>query len=537
MLTYWKSLCASFSSEYPLSRRLWWYALLCSIALTLVLTLSQLGFSYRQGVTEAKTRMNEVAGTHLPAIAASVWNMDSEQLKWQVTGLQQLPGIQVVTVYEQIDDHLLQRQQAGQSNGIQTLTQRYPLNHTGHNVGELEVTLSLTPVYRSLLQQSEYLLFTNLLQSLLLMFCLMLVFHQHLLRHLLQMHDFLRQDIQQPLKTLILNRQPSEEEQDELDYVVSTLNDRRHAEHQVWQTQNTQPETVPELQSPPPVSEEQLTQLVTERTQSLEEKLRKLQIAYDAMQSAGQSQSELQKMTSLSALVSGMAHELNTPLGISTTAQRFLSARIKDLANIELPETPDNAHWHQQLAEIQESFELLQQQTRKASDLISNFQQIAVTPNAQQTSRFNLAETLHQLIVSFGLRLNQQQCHVTVQCDPVLEMHSYPTAFSRVCHHLLQNSLDHGFEHCNRPRNINIQLTAAHGYILLDYYDNGQGIAPTLQPHIFEPFVSGHREQGFAGLGCYIIYNQVVQLLRGEIKFHSDLGDGVHFHIEIPKSV
>lgn len=531
MLTYWKSLCAGFSSEHPLSRRLWWYTLFCCIALALLLTLSQLGLSYRQGVDDARNRLNEVVGTHLSAIAASIWNMDNEQLHQQIAGLQKLPDIQAITVYERVDEHLLQRQQTGKKHGMQTLTQRYPLFHAGHTVGELEVVLTLVPIYQSLLHKSWYILFTQLLQTILAGLSVFLLFQMYLLRHLQHMHDFLQHDIRQPATPLILSRQSSDNEQDELALIVSSLNEIRNTDHQAWQTQKAQPQSEPENS----LSDQQLKQLVAERTQHLEEKLRKLQTAYDAMQNARESQSELQKILSLSALVSGMTHALNTPLGLNTTALRFLSTRLKELDAIELPESQENAHWHQQLTEIHESFELLQQQTRKATDLVNNFQQIAITPNPQQTCRFNLAEALHQLVVSFGIRLNQQQCHVTVQCDPTLEMNSYPSAFSRICHHLLQNSLDHGFRHCNRPRSINIQLTAAQGYILLDYYDNGQGIEPELQPHIFEPFVSGHHEQGFVGLGCYIIYNQVVQLLKGEIKCHSNFGNGVHFHIEIPK--
>jgi His Kinase A (phosphoacceptor) domain. len=127
-------------------------------------------------------------------------------------------------------------------------------------------------------------------------------------------------------------------------------------------------------------------------------------------------------MASLGALVAGMAHELNTPLGISMTASRFLSSRLKDFATVPLPESAEHSSWHGQLAAIQESTELMQQQTRKALDLLNNFQQIAITHSGQQTSRFNVAETLHQIIISQGHRLNQQHCHVSIHCEPTLEV-------------------------------------------------------------------------------------------------------------------
>ncbi len=242
-------------------------------------------------------------------------------------------------------------------------------------------------------------------------------------------------------------------------------------------------------------------------------------------------------MASLGALVAGMAHELNTPLGISMTANRFLTSRLKDLVAAPLPESLARSAWQGQLAAIQESTELMQQQTRKALDLLNNFQQIAITHSGQQPSRFNVAETLHQIIISQGHRLNQQHCHVSIQCEPTLEVQSYLSAFTRVCNHLIQNSLDHGFEHCNRPRSITIQVSHEQGQVRLDYHDNGQGIDPEILPHIFEPFVTNRREQGFCGLGGYIIYNQVVQLLKGQIKCQSNSGNGVNFCIEIPQFI
>jgi len=92
MLTYWKHLLQSFSASHQLSRRLLAYILACSTVLALISTLLQLGWDYSQGMNETKSRLNEIESTHLTAIAASVWNMDNEQLSLQLKGLQQNAG-------------------------------------------------------------------------------------------------------------------------------------------------------------------------------------------------------------------------------------------------------------------------------------------------------------------------------------------------------------------------------------------------------------------------------------------------------------
>jgi signal transduction histidine kinase len=537
MLTYWKHLLQSFSASHRLSRRLLAYILACSTLLALLSTLFQLGWDYNQGINEAKARLSEIESTHLTPIAASVWNMDNEQLNLQLKGLQQLPDMQAATVYERIDTHLLERMQVGQSSGMHMLTQRFPLTYEDYVVGELEVTLTLEPIYQRLWEQGLVILISQTLKTLLVCCFMLLIFYHQLIRHLHQITDFLKHlDVGAPLKPIVLDRK-APAPRDELDAIVHSINEmqQRHAED--WQAQQSFADNLQKEHVINKELNEQLEQKVAARTQSLESSHHELQVAYDNLKNTQQALIESEKMASLGALVAGMANELNTPLGISMTANRFLSSRLKDFATVPLPVSAEHGSWLGQLNAIQESSELIQQQTRKALDLLNNFQQIAITHSGQQTSLFNVAETLHQIIISQGHRLNQMHCHITVECEPTLEVQSYLSAFSRACNHLIQNSLDHGFEHCNRPRNISIFVHHEKGQIRLDYHDNGQGIDPELLPHIFEPFVTNRREQGFSGLGGYIIYNQVVQLLNGKIKCQSNSGNGVHFCIEIPQNL
>lgn len=539
MLTYWKHLLQSFSASHRLSRRLLAYILACSTVFALISTLLQLGWDYNSDLNEAKIRLKDIESSHLTAIAASVWNMDNEQLSLQLKGLQQMPDMLAATVYERIDTHVLERMRIGQTTALHVLTQRFPLVYEGYTVGELEVSLTLEPIYLRLWQKSLVILATQTLKTLLVSCFILLIFYHQLIRHLHKITDCLQHlDVSSPPHAVTLDRHlPADAPSDELDAIVSSINEMQRRHTNDWQVQQSFAENLQQEHTLNKELNEELEQKVATRTQSLEDSHRALQSAYDHLKNTQQALIESEKMASLGALVAGMAHELNTPLGISMTASRFLTSRLKDFATLPLPESLENSSWHGQLAAIQESAELLLQQTRRALELLNNFQQIAITHTGQQTSRFNIAETLHQIIISQGHRLNKQHCHVSIHCEPALDMQSYLSAFSRVCNQLIQNSLDHGFEHCNRPHNITFRVTHEQGQIRLDYHDNGQGIEPELLPHIFEPFVTNRREQGFSGLGGYIIYNQVVQLLGGHIKCQSSVGNGVHFCLEIPQTL
>jgi len=207
MLTYWKHLLQSFSASHRLSRRLLAYILACSTLLALLSTLFQLGWDYNQGINEAKARLSEIESTHLTPIAASVWNMDNEQLNLQLKGLQQLPDMQAATVYERIDTHLLERMQVGQSSGMHMLTQRFPLTYEDYVVGELEVTLTLEPIYQRLWEQGLVILISQTLKTLLVCCFMLLIFYHQLIRHLHQITDFLKHlDVGAPLKPIVLDR-------------------------------------------------------------------------------------------------------------------------------------------------------------------------------------------------------------------------------------------------------------------------------------------------------------------------------------------
>ena len=69
---------------------------------------------------------------------------------------------------------------------------------------------------------------------------------------------------------------------------------------------------------------------------------------------------------------------------------------------------------------------------------------------------------------------------------------------------------------------------------MIDYRDNGRGIDPSILPRIFDPFVTSKRGQGGSGLGTHIIYNLVVQLMKGRISCDSEPGQGARFKIRMP---
>lgn len=279
---------------------------------------------------------------------------------------------------------------------------------------------------------------------------------------------------------------------------------------------------------------EQLEGKVAERTRSLSDANDQLGKAYDDLKQAQQTLVESEKMASLGSLVAGVAHEINTPIGISVTASSYLQERVADFKQHIEAKQLSRTYLNEFTQNLDESMQLLQGNLRRASELIASFKQVAVDQSSEARYNFSLADNLHQVVVSLGYKLKKAQCEVDIQCDPKLSIYSFPGSFTQIYSNLILNSIHHGFDGWDRPRKITIQVAQQGDELVIDYSDNGRGIPPEILPRIFDPFVTSKRGQGGSGLGTHIIYNLVVQLLRGRIHCASEPGQGAQFHIRLP---
>ena len=279
---------------------------------------------------------------------------------------------------------------------------------------------------------------------------------------------------------------------------------------------------------------EQLEGKVVERTRSLSEANNQLGKAYDDLKQAQQTLVESEKMASLGSLVAGVAHEINTPIGISVTASSYLQERVADFKSHIESKQLSRSYLNEFTVNLDESMQLLQSNLRRASELIASFKQVAVDQSSEARYNFSLADNLHQVVVSLGHKLKKSQCEVDIQCDPKLSIFSFPGSFTQIYSNLILNSINHGFDSWDKPKKITIKVEQQGEELFIDYSDNGRGIPPEILPRIFDPFVTSKRGQGGSGLGTHIIYNLVVQLLKGRISCASEPGQGAQFHIRLP---
>ena len=275
-------------------------------------------------------------------------------------------------------------------------------------------------------------------------------------------------------------------------------------------------------------SMDRLERAVHERTAQLEQQNAALKEA----------QSELvrqEKLASLGRLVAGVAHEINTPLGICVTATSHLVQELKltreEMAAGELTEDSLNSF----LDIIDQSLRIMTSNTQRAAALVRSFKQVAVDQSSDDIRSFNLNKYIHEVLLSLQPKLKGRPVKVSVQCEPDITMESFPGAVSQILTNMLMNSLVHGYEH-EQPGNIVIGAALDGETVVFNYADDGAGMDADTLSKLFDPFFTTRRGSGGSGLGAHILFNLATGPLGGTVKVDSAPGQGLKYVLRFPRS-
>ena len=274
---------------------------------------------------------------------------------------------------------------------------------------------------------------------------------------------------------------------------------------------------------------ENLEALVQQRTEKLQQSLNDLKITQKQL-------IESEKMSSLASLVAGIAHEINTPVGIAVTAASILLQDSKELDRLMNADALTKSKLQQFSSNTIETSIMLHSNLQRAARLIQSFKQVAVDQSSEEKRDFELGSYIKEIILSTSSKFKNTSHTVVAEYAEAIQVKSYPGAIAQILTNLILNSLTHGFE--NKTNGvITIKVKKDSEWVIIDYVDTGSGIADAHIGKIFDPFFTTKRGVGGSGLGMNIVYNLVTQTLKGDISCDSIVGQGTHFNIRFPHNI
>lgn len=245
---------------------------------------------------------------------------------------------------------------------------------------------------------------------------------------------------------------------------------------------------------------------------------------------------EAEKMAALGGLVAGVAHEINTPVGVGVTAASLLEDKTVTFRTLFQNGQMKRSDLEKYLDTASQSSSMILKNLQRAAELIQSFKQVAVDQSSEERRTFVAKAYLDEILLSLHPKLKRTQLTVQVHADENLTLDSYPGAFAQIVTNLVMNSLIHAYEP-GQPGHLVFDLKQKNGSFIFEYADDGRGIPPEHLSKIFDPFFTTKRGQGGSGLGLHIIYNLVTQKLGGTIRCESKVGRGTRFMIELPMAL
>jgi signal transduction histidine kinase len=275
---------------------------------------------------------------------------------------------------------------------------------------------------------------------------------------------------------------------------------------------------------------------VRERTAEAYAAKDRAETALEELRCAQASLVQAEKMASLAQLVAGIAHEINTPIGVALTAASYFDRNTADLKarfDSGLLKKADLAAY---LTSTTEAASFIASNLARAADLIQSFKRVAVDQTSETRRTFDLSEYLGEIIQSLRPVLKKVPHVVEVACAKDITIDSYPGALFQVITNFVMNSLHHAFD-TNMVGHIRIGVQDQMDKVVIEYSDDGKGIPPDHLERIFEPFFTTARSRGGSGLGLHIVYNLVTTTLKGDIACQSKPGEGTRMIVTLPKVV
>lgn len=276
-----------------------------------------------------------------------------------------------------------------------------------------------------------------------------------------------------------------------------------------------------------------LNEEVSNKTAELSHNNDMLKTAINDLKLAQEKLIESEKMSLLGGLVAGVAHEINTPVGVGITAISSQKEEVKRLQGKLEQGEMKKADLEDFIEHLNLSNDMTMNNLYRIVDLITVFKKLSIDQNLDDKIPIELHKYIDDIVQSIRSSFKHESLVIDNQVSETLRIISYPGAIAQIITSILRNCDLHAFEK-KVLGSVEIYAEKLSDSIRLIVTDNGQGMPSEVVDKIFDPFYSYHKQIESTGLGMNIVYTLVTQKLLGRIDCESKEEQGTRIIIEFP---
>lgn len=278
---------------------------------------------------------------------------------------------------------------------------------------------------------------------------------------------------------------------------------------------------------------EALEERVNERTRALSASNAQLIETLENLEGTRHELVQIEKNSALGALVSGIAHELNTPIGNAVLVASTLGDKLREFeASTEQNFTRKILKDY--FIDAKRGVEILQKNLARSATLITSFKQLATDQHSEQRRQFRLHDMMEETVLAMMPIISKTGHQLQLDIDHQIMMDAYPGPLSQIIINFINNALLHGFEGKSVGKMAITARLLDQEFVEICFSDDGVGIPASIIQRVFEPFFTTKLGKGGSGLGMHLVHSMVTQMLGGKIDIHSIPNEGTHIVLQLP---
>ena len=185
---------------------------------------------------------------------------------------------------------------------------------------------------------------------------------------------------------------------------------------------------------------------------------------------------QAEKMASLGQLVAGIAHEINTPLGVGVTAASSLKEETGQLERLFAEKQLGKAALKTYLERATTIGDMLETNLNRAAELIQNLKMVAADRSNAHRRTIQVAEYVNRIVDSLSPKLKKTPHTLELEIPESLEVETYPGELAQVITNFVMNAILHAFDD-SQDGHMRIHVAEKDTMWSLDFHDDGRGIS------------------------------------------------------------